>query len=124
MKTTIKYPNYVGVAFALFLISFFCCSCSNSRPPDPLAGFYRADEADMDKNKLITDDYKTYIQNLSPKDKQFLGPILYFEDGKGQHAVQIETDVGGKDCWYHILFYDKTDKRINVIEYFYGRYIS
>ena len=27
--------------------------------PDPLAGFYRADEADMDKNKAITDDYKT-----------------------------------------------------------------
>jgi len=101
------------------------CSCSATKPAaDPLTGFHHADEADMDKNKAITDDYKDYIQKLSRKEKQYLGPILYFGDGTGQHAVQIETDIGGKACWYHILFYDKDNKRTKVVKYFYGRYIS
>jgi hypothetical protein len=91
---------------------------------DPLTGFHRADEADMDKNKAITDDYKDYIQKLSPKETQCLGPVFYFEDGTGQHAVRIESDKDGKDCWYHILFYDKDNRRVKVVKYFYGRYQS
>ena len=103
----------------------FGCDRRPTRPtPDPLTGFHRADEADLAKNTAITDDYKKYIETLSPDEKKYMGPTLYFEDGKGQHAVRIETDIGGKDCWYHILFYDQTNKRTKVVKYFYGTYIS
>ena len=93
-------------------------------PDNPLAGFHVSSLGNLDSNKTITDDYKDYIQKLSPKEKQYVGPIFYFENGTGQHAVRIETDIGGKDCWYHILFYDKDNKRTKVIKYFYGRYVS
>ena len=125
MKALVKNSaSYFGILFlaAIFLSNF---GCAMSKPePDPLAGFHRADEANMDKNRAIVDDYGDYLKKLSPKEKQYVGPILYFENGTGQHAVRIETDIGGKDCWYHVLFYDKDNKRIKVIKYFYGRYIS
>jgi hypothetical protein len=125
MKTIFKCPNHFWFALALCALVFSGCSLFYPKPtPDPLTGFHRADEADMDKNKAITDDYKDYIQKLSPKWKKYFGPILYFEDGTGQHAVQIETDINGDEAWYHILFYDKDNKRIKVVKYFYGRYRS
>jgi hypothetical protein len=101
------------------------CGCKTSKPTtDPLVGFHVSSLGNLNANKTVTDDYKYYIQELPPKDKKYLGPIFYFEDDAGNHAVRIETDIGGKDCWYHILFYDKTNKRIKFIKYFYGRYIS
>ena len=125
MNNILKYTGDVGFTLTLCAMVIFGCQCGALRPKaDPLTGFHHADEADMDKNKAITDDYRDYIQNLSPKEKEFVGPILYFENETGQHAVQIETDIGGKDCWYHILFYDKENKRTKVIKYFYGRYQS
>jgi len=87
-----------------------------------LAGFHRADEADMDKNKAITDDYKDYIQKFSQDEKAYLGPILYYENGQGQHIVTFEVDKHGKDVWDHYLFYDKNNKRIKVEKIYRGRY--
>ena len=90
----------------------------------PLAGFHYSSLGNLDSNKAITDDYKSYIQKLSPGEKKYMGPIQFFEDGTGQHAVRIETDINGTDCWYHILFYDKENKRTKVIKYYNGRYQS
>ena len=101
------------------------CSCTSPKPtPDPLAGFHEVDIQHLDSNKTITVDYKAYIQNLSPEEKKYMGPILFVEDESGQHAVRIEIIIGGKDAWYHILFYDKDSKRTKVIKYFKGRYMS
>ena len=89
--------------------------------PDPLAGFHAASK---NPEQVIVDDYQNYIQKLLPEEKKYLGAVFYFEDGTGQHAVRIESDINGKDCWYHILFYDKDNKRIKIIKYFYGSYSS
>ncbi len=93
MKTNILNSiNKLGLVF-LMLMSLFIlgCRCSAPKPaPNPLVGFYHADEANLDKNKAITDDYKSYLQTLSPDEKKYVGPILFFEDGMGQHAVRIE----------------------------------
>ena len=109
-----------------FLLAMFLCGfgCSTSKPiPNPLAGFHRADEANMDKNKVITDDYKDYIQKLSPEERKYLGTIFYFEDGTGQHAVKIEIGLNG--TWReHVLIYDKDNKRIKTIKYSDGGYQS
>ena len=63
----------------------------------------------MDKNKAITDDYKDYIQKLSPKETQYLGPILYFENGTEQHAELSQT-LAEKMVGITFLFMTKTIK--------------
>ncbi|MBW8864221.1 MAG: hypothetical protein JF609_04715 [Verrucomicrobia bacterium] len=109
----------------IFLLAALVLIAGCMKPTqDPLSGFHASDLQNLDSNKTITDDYKNYIQKLSPKENQYMGPILYFEDGTRRHAVRIETDIGGKDCWYHILVYDKDDKRIKAIKYYNGRYQS
>jgi hypothetical protein len=112
--------------FIVWLIAAVLVSgCIAQKPkPDPLDGFHRSSVVHLDSNKAITDDYKDYIQKLSPKEKQYLGPVFYFEDSTGQHAVRFESDIDGRDCWYHILFYDKDNKRLRVVKYFYGTYRS
>ena len=110
-----------------FLFAILVCGfgCTSSKPtPDPLTGFHVSDLQNLDSNKAITDDYKGYIQKLSPEEKRYVGVYGFYEDGTGQHAVKIETDIDGKDCWYHILFYDKDNKRVKVVKYFNGRYQS
>lgn len=77
-----------------------------------------------DAHKTITDDYKDYIQKLSPEEKKDVGTIFFYKDDTGQRAVRIEINLNGMDCWYHILFYDKDNKRIKTVKYFYGRYQS
>jgi hypothetical protein len=105
----------------MFLCGF---GCSSPKPmPDPLVGFHRADEADMDKNKAITDDYRTYIHTLSPDEQKYAGPILFYEDGTGQHAVEIKIGLNNT-VWEHVLIYDKDNKRIKTIKYSSGGYQS
>lgn len=69
------------------------------------------------------DDYQDYIQKLSPRKKEFVGAVDFFEDDMGRHAVDIKTGAYGT-WWRHILIYDKTNKRIKVITYKTGGYRS
>jgi hypothetical protein len=109
-----SYAPVFLVLMAVFLLGF---GCNTSKPtPDPLAGYHRGDEANMDKNKAITDDYKTYIHTLSPDEQKYAGPILFYEDGTGQHAVVIEVDLK-PNAWNHVLIYDKDNVRIKVMKY-------
>jgi hypothetical protein len=125
MKTIFKWPNHFWFALALCAMIFSGCSCAAPKPtPDPLAGFHEVDIQHLDSNKAITDDYKDYIQKLSPEETKYMGPNEFFEDGTGQHAVRIETDINGTDAWYHVLFYDKDNKRTKVVKYFKGHYES
>jgi hypothetical protein len=121
----IKYSNHFGFILALYAMVVSGCSCSAPKPmPDPLAGFHWCSLTKLDSNKAITDDYKAYIQTLSPEERKYMGPHEFFEDATGQHAVRIETDINGDQAWYHILIYDKDNKRIKVIKYYRGKYMS
>jgi hypothetical protein len=98
--------------------------CNTSKPaPDPLGGFHWCSLVNLENNKTITDDYKSYIRTLSPDEQKYAGPILYFEDETGRHAVKIMIGVNGTS-WEHVLIYDKDNKRINAIKYTTGRYAS
>jgi len=81
--------------------------------PDPLTGFHAAGKG-LDHS--IVKDHETYIQNLSPEEKQSLGPYpaSFFKDDTGQHAVRIKTGMDG-DSWEHILIYVKNDKRVKTL---------
>jgi hypothetical protein len=109
-----------------FLLAMFLCGfgCSTPKPiPDPLVGFHEADLRDLHNNKAITDDYKAYIKTLSPDEQKYAGPILFHENGSGQHAVQIRIGLNGT-VWEHVLIYDKDNKRIKTIKYSSGGYRS
>ena len=121
MKTISKYFSYFGLALALCVMIFSGCSCSAPKPqPDPLAGFHAAYGK---SDPSIVSDYQNYIENLSPEEKRNMGPTLFFEDGTGQHAIDIVTGISGR-LWRHILIYDKEDKRIKTIKYATGYYRS
>ncbi len=110
-----------------FLMAMFLCGfgCSSSKlTPDPLAGFHISDPGKHDY-KAITDDYKDYIQKLPPEQKGYIGTVFFYENETGQNAVSIEIFEGDKNAsWKHVLFYDKENKRVKTIKYFYGRYQS
>ena len=94
-----------------------------TRTPDPLAGWYFCSLKDLKSNKAIDDDYRDYIQNLAPEDRSAAGPIEYFQDGGGQHAVLIWEGLNGT-VWRHILIYNSENKRVRSIKYASGSYQS
>ncbi|WP_237712383.1 hypothetical protein [Pedosphaera parvula] len=99
--------------------------CAASRPdPNPLQGWnYCFSRNPFRSNKTVLDDYHDYIQKLPPEERKFVGIINFFEDGTGQHAVQIEIPLNGT-WWEHDLIYDKENKRVKVIKHRNGRYQS
>jgi hypothetical protein len=126
MKTQLKnlIKNFIPIFLMLITTFVFGFGCNTSKPtPDPLAGFHFSDLINLQNNKAISDDYKDYIQKLSPKERERAGPIFYSEDGAGQHAVEIKIGINGKN-WHHILIYDKDDKRIKTVKYASGNYGS
>lgn len=124
MEKMIKYSNCIGLVLALCAIMVSGCSCSAPKPqPDPLAGWQVSDLKNLHDNKAITDDYKAYIQTLSLDEQKYAGPINFYEDGSGQHAVEIRIGLDGTE-WRHVLIYDKDNKRIKTIKYEAGHYYS
>ena len=122
MKKIVKYPNRFGFVLALCVMIISGCSCSAPKPPpDPLAGWKMDFAPKLDP--VIAKDCQDYIQKLSPKEKKSSNINGYFEDGTGQHAVQITIGVNGR-WWRHVLIYDKDNKRIMTIKYATGYYAS
>jgi len=121
MKNIINF-RLSCLLFALAISAIVVSGCSTSKPtPAPLAGWkvYYNHEPDQ----AIVKDYQNYIEMLSPEEKKFAGIGQYYEDGAGQHAVEIQIPLNG--TWrFHILIYDKDDKRIKVVKYSPGKYRS
>ncbi|HEX3890323.1 MAG TPA: hypothetical protein VHX90_05675, partial [Verrucomicrobiae bacterium] len=88
--------------------------------PDPLAAFHAASK---NPDQIVEKDYQDYIQTLSPEEKKSARANGYYEDGTGQHAVEIIIGINGR-WWRHILIYDKDNKRIKTIKYATGYYSS
>jgi hypothetical protein len=106
-----------------FLLAMLLCGfgCSSSKPtPDPLAGWQK-EYGKVDQS--IVNDYQDYLQKLPPEDRKYIGPMEFFKDGMGQHAVEIEEALNGT-WWFHVLIYDKENKRIKAIKFSPGKYAS
>jgi hypothetical protein len=126
MKTPFKNPinNFAPVFLMLIGMLLLGFGCNTSKPTlDPLAGWkimHGKNAEDLDK--ILAGDYQSYIQNLQPNEKNYVGSTFFFEDETGRHAVTFEVDKYGKDVWNYYLFYDKDNKRIKVIKSYRGRY--
>jgi len=121
MKIQIKrFTNRYGVTIlALCVALIWIVGCATTAP-DPLAGWKPASK---NPDQTIINDYQDYIQTLPQRNRQFMGTVLFFEDGTGRHAINIEIGVNGT-WWEHVLFYDKVDIRVDVIKYKHGGYRS
>lgn len=121
MKTQIK-NNLWLISLTLAAAFILAAGCIAPKPaPDPLVGWKRVYLAEPDK--AIAEDYRDYIQNLPPNERKAVGPVFFFEDGTGQHAIRFEIGINGTD-WAYVLIYNKESKRIKVIKYFSGYYRS
>jgi hypothetical protein len=94
--------------------------CAFTPPPDPLAGWHFAR---YNPDSTVEKDYQDYIQKLPPDERNGLGPIHYFKDDSGQHAIMIMISINNQ-VWRHILIYDQNEKRIKAIKYVSGNYQS
>jgi hypothetical protein len=128
MTTPFKNPiNKFAPVFLMMVTMFlFGFGCNTSKPtPNPLAGFHEIDRKELNSNKVLSIDYKDYIQKLPPKQNGYIGTVFIYENETGQHAVCIEIFEGNKNAsWQHVLFYDKEDKRIKAIRYGHVKYQS
>jgi len=125
MKQATKHIiNYSVLIVGLMAVVIFGCRCSTLKPtPDPLAGWRGYDESHLYSNEAIIGDCNNYIKTLSPDEQKVAGPILYYEDGPGQHAVKILIGLNG-ESWEHVLIYDKNNRRAKTIKYMSGHYAS
>jgi hypothetical protein len=127
--------NHFGLIFLVLVTTLFMTTGCGAwlmgshqpdryAPPDPLAGWNILFSHDYEKlDKAITEDYQNYIEKLPNGEGKFVGPIQFFADETGQHAVRIEIALNGTD-WAHVLIYDEENKRVKVIKYVSGHYRS
>ena len=94
-----------------------------ARHSNPIAGWHWSSLVNLQNNKAISEDYQDYIMRFPTKVRNRIGGIHFFEDGTGKHAVTIGEYSNGTE-WTHVLIYDRNDKRIDVIKYVSGYYMS
>jgi len=79
-------------------------------------------------DKAITEDYRSYIQNLSREERlnAYDSNIRLLEDGTGKHAITISIPLSGwwaSVWWEHVLVYDTNNMRIKTLKYKSGHSI-
>jgi hypothetical protein len=115
MKTT-RFTLYI--LLTAFVWAMVGCATST---PNPLAGW----QGDFNEqpNNVIVNDYKNYIQQLPPQERQRATVDDWLKDGTGQHAILITIGLNGTN-WRYILIYDKDNKRVRAIKYVSGHSAS
>ena len=110
----------------LLLANLLClCGCGHSsKERDPLEGWTPAGDPDKSNlNKLVQDDYSSYIQSSPQSEKDLVASInIWIMQSKaGDVAVLIIIPIRGT-WWHHAPFYDKNYKRIKAVKYNGGDY--
>lgn len=118
-----KFIKSICVVFIVLSAALFWETGCATRTPNPLAGWQFSRLDNFDSIPEIAEDYHSYINNLPRKERTNIGPIQFFEDNTGQHAVRMEIALNGTD-WAYVLIYNKENKRVKVIKYVAGHYSS
>jgi hypothetical protein len=110
----------------VLIVLLFAVGCSTTSKPNPLVGWKMLMFSGEVKqiNPAIIVDYNDYIKTLSSRDKAGVGPVTYFKNEMGQHAVKIDVSKYNGENWAHILVYDSNNQRIKVIKNLVGHHAS
>jgi hypothetical protein len=119
---TSRRPS-LGLNIFLVMLLFGCSCRAPKATGDPLVGWHCIGFASDDVPKAIRDDYQTYIQQNGMAG--YVGPIRFFENRIGGHAIEFEAFERNKNAsWHYAFIYNGDNKRVNCIRYHYSRYQS
>jgi len=127
MKIPVRhFISRFGLTFLVLFAAIFCVAgCAGVvGHSDPLAGWHVCSSAETQKiDKFIKADYQSFFQTL--EENNIIGPSFLLQDGKGQHALEVEvTPIGKNASWHYALIYDENNRRIKTIKHNYTRYMS
>jgi hypothetical protein len=108
-------------AYAVLSVFLFGAGCSPLVASEGWKFLRSQDPAHLDE--AIRKDYQDYIQKLSSKERKAVGSIFLFEDRTGRHAVTIEVGLN-YTYWTHVLIYDRENRRMKVVKYVSGHWMS
>jgi hypothetical protein len=123
------YPMKLTKLSVCLLFATLLCGtgCLGYRRPNPLEGWKGGQSAFVGCpfDKTICDDYRRHIESLPPAHRNSVDDfsVHFFEDGKGQRAVQITFRTNSRRQT-HVLIYDADYKRIKVIKYTSSWFVS
>ena len=76
--------------------------------------------------EVFKQDAQAFFQTLPAierNESQHGDAITFWEDGTGQHAVVLSAPHNGEH-WHYALIYDRDNRRIKVLKYSTGSYMS
>jgi hypothetical protein len=119
--------RFTHLLSALFVITLFLAFNGCTPHSDPMKGWKELGRlSNTAAPETITKDAQTFIQTLPATEKVASGEdynVTYWEDVIGQHAVVLNTPHDGEH-WHYALIYDQNNRRIKVIKYSTGSYMS
>jgi hypothetical protein len=122
-----RFTHLLSVTL-LILCLLGATACTPRTPhSDPMASWKALGTfSNMGVPETIKQDANAYFQTLpaiESNESQHGDAITYWEDGTGQHAVVLATPHNGEH-WHHAIIYNRDNKRLKVIKYSTGSYMS
>jgi uncharacterized protein YceK len=95
-------------------------------PPDPNPLKVWKHTPNVQPDPAIVADYESYIEQLPQDQRKVLivndYMVRLFEDGNRAHAIEIRLYLKHTE-WKHVLIYDESNKRVEVLKYADGRLV-
>ena len=111
----------------LFLIVAVLSIAACTFHSDPMKGWTPLGSfSNTEVPETIKQDARAFFQTL-PKVERICSDqsydVSYYEDGAGQHAVVLQTSHDGEH-WHYALVYGPNNRRIKLLKYSTGSYMS
>src|SRR5688572_18427461 len=112
------------VLIAFLILAGGCVTRLGRNPLEGWKGGQTASEG-IPFSAAITDDYHKYIQSLPADERSRVDEfnIRFYESTSDERAVEITIPIN-RIRWKHVLFYDRSQKRVKTIKYAASRYLS
>lgn len=118
-------PDYRHPACILIAICLGISACTpHTDPLHDWRGIGYLDNTPVPED--IKRDAQSYFQSLGPIERQVAldsSSIEYLEDGNGRHGMVLSAQHDG-ERWHYAVLYDSDNRRIKVLKYSVGGYMS
>ena len=123
-----NFRSRLGVQVAALLGLFLMALGGCTQHSDPLKNWQDLGWlSQAEVPEMIRQDARAYFRTLPDrlrtKAEKSDWAVSYLEDGTSQHAVVLEDGHNG-EYWRYALIYDRDNRRIKVLKYSTGSYMS